>query len=330
MNWERIARGPLRDLFGIGTAISGVAQGVSSIAAAGIQASATNHATDLAKQTADNSLAFNKNVFDTQQANQAPWLQAGKTALGQLSEGTAAGGQFTQKYGQTFDPGKFSAPTFSAPGAFSAPTGVDESNDPGYQFRLQQGQQALERSAAAKGSATGGSALKAAARYGQDYSSNEYGNVYNRALQTYGTNYNSAVNNFTTDYNSKLNAFNTNATTGQNAFNTNYNVWNQDQGNQFNHLASLAGLGQTANGQLSAAGTAAAGNVANINGNLGNNLANLTTQGGNALAAGAVGVGNAISSGIGNYQNNQMLQQILNQNNSGYGTTPGWQTNGVG
>jgi hypothetical protein len=52
--------------------------------------------------------------------------------------------------------------------------------DPGYGFRLQEGQKALERSAAARGNALGGSAIKAAQRFGQDYASNEYGNAFNR------------------------------------------------------------------------------------------------------------------------------------------------------
>jgi len=61
-------------------------------------------------------------------------------------------------------------------------------DDPSYQFRLQQGQQALERSAAAGGRLTGGGTLKAITRYGQDVASQEYGNAYNRALSTFGAN----------------------------------------------------------------------------------------------------------------------------------------------
>lgn len=52
--------------------------------------------------------------------------------------------------------------------------------DPGYQFRMDQGSQALQRSAAAKGSLLGGGTLKALARYGQDYASNELNNAFNR------------------------------------------------------------------------------------------------------------------------------------------------------
>ena len=52
--------------------------------------------------------------------------------------------------------------------------------DPGYGFRLKEGQQALERSAAARGGLISGGALKAAQRYGQEMGSQEYTNAFNR------------------------------------------------------------------------------------------------------------------------------------------------------
>ena len=56
-------------------------------------------------------------------------------------------------------------------------------NDPGYQFRLQQGQKALETSASARGGLLGGAAEKAAMQYGQGFASNEYQNSWNRLMQ---------------------------------------------------------------------------------------------------------------------------------------------------
>jgi len=52
--------------------------------------------------------------------------------------------------------------------------------DPGYGFRLKEGQQALDRSAAARGGLISGGALKAAQRYGQEMGSQEYTNAFNR------------------------------------------------------------------------------------------------------------------------------------------------------
>ena len=53
-------------------------------------------------------------------------------------------------------------------------------DDPSYKWRLQQGQQALERSAAARGSLLGGGTAKAMARYSQGLASTEYQNAFNR------------------------------------------------------------------------------------------------------------------------------------------------------
>lgn len=52
--------------------------------------------------------------------------------------------------------------------------------DPGYAFRLSEGQKALERQAAARGGLISGAALKAAQRYGQDAASQEFTNAFNR------------------------------------------------------------------------------------------------------------------------------------------------------
>ena len=71
---------------------------------------------------------------------------------------------------------------------FTAPTGVTEQNDPGYQFRLSQGEQALQQSAAANGAANTGGTMKGLIDYGQNAASQEYQNVFNRALQGYQTN----------------------------------------------------------------------------------------------------------------------------------------------
>lgn len=61
------------------------------------------------------------------------------------------------------------------------PFGMDQfTADPGYGFRLSEGQKALERSAAARGGLISGGALKAATRFGQEMGSQEYTNAFNR------------------------------------------------------------------------------------------------------------------------------------------------------
>jgi hypothetical protein len=52
--------------------------------------------------------------------------------------------------------------------------------DPGYQFRLGEGNKAIERAASSRGGLYSGATLKALQRFGQDHASNEFGNVFGR------------------------------------------------------------------------------------------------------------------------------------------------------
>ena len=101
-----------------------------------------------------------------------------------------------------------------SPDAFVAPTAADMmAKDPGYQARLQTGEQAVQGSAAAKGSVLSGGTLKALNDYSQQFASNEYGNYFNQALQGYNTN-TGTQRNAMNDYYSRLQGL---YGTGQNA-----------------------------------------------------------------------------------------------------------------
>jgi hypothetical protein len=63
---------------------------------------------------------------------------------------------------------------------------ADVQNDPGYQFNLAQGQQGLDRAAAAGGGLFSGAALKAASQYNQDFANNYYNQAYSRQAQKVG------------------------------------------------------------------------------------------------------------------------------------------------
>jgi hypothetical protein len=270
---------------GIGAAgsIGGAAIAANSAGkAADAQTAAANHAADLQAQASKDALDFQKQQYETAQEQQAPWLQAGQNGLSALQYGLGTGGaangsgvaqgSLLQPYGQTF----------------TAPTGLTEQNDPGYQARLKLGTDAIQRSAAARGGVVTGGTAKALDQFGQDYASNEYGNVYNRALNDY---------------------------------NTNFNAYNTNQTNQFNRLASLAGVGQTTATNLANQGQTASNNVTS-------NLLNTATQQGQdyqnagaATASGYVGAGNAYSgalSGIGNNLTNLMLLSNLKQGTPNY------------
>lgn len=73
-----------------------------------------------------------------------------------------------------------------APGEFGMLTreftGAQLQDDPGYQFRLREGQAALDRSASARGGMFSGAQLKGLNRFGQEFASNEFTNAFNRNL----------------------------------------------------------------------------------------------------------------------------------------------------
>ena len=111
-------------------------------------------------------------------------------------QGTMPGAPQVDPYGPTapyaapspYAPGEYAAPTYTPATPFTMPTAADMAADPGYQFRLQQGQEALERSGAARGVTRTGGTLKDILDYGQRAASQEYGNVYNRMAGQYGMN----------------------------------------------------------------------------------------------------------------------------------------------
>ena len=235
----------------IGGIVAAGVGGGAALAAGGEQAGAANNAAGLQANEAQQSLDFQKQQYNTQQQQEAPFIQAGTQALSQLN-----GGQLP---------------------AFQAPTGANEQNDPGYQFRLQQGAGALENSAAAKGGVLGGNESTALEQYGQNYASNEYSNVYNRAMNNYNT-----------------------------------NVLGP-----YNRLSALSGVGQQAVTTSGQQGQAAANTVAGINSTAGAQIGQNINNAGAATASGYVGAGNAISGGIGNIGQSILLSQLLGGSGTG-------------
>lgn len=66
--------------------------------------------------------------------------------------------------------------------------------DPGYQFRLAEGQRGLDRQVGAMGLRNSGAALRAGQRYAQDYASSEFGNVFSRLSGAAGMGQSAATN----------------------------------------------------------------------------------------------------------------------------------------
>lgn len=91
-------------------------------------------------------------------------------------------------------------------------TAADFTEDPGYQFALSQGQQALQRAQAAGGGLVSGAAVKALTDYNQGEADQQYQNAYDR----YNTNQNNIYSRLTGQQSTGLSAVGTqsNAATG--------------------------------------------------------------------------------------------------------------------
>ena len=114
------------------------------------------------------ALQFQEQVYNQQQQNQQPYLNAGATSVAQLMNGLTNG---------TFGPG--SIPNFTPPTLQTA------QQTPGYQFELQQGEKGLAEGSAAAGGAISGGTLKAADAYAQNLATTTYQQQYTNALNTY-------------------------------------------------------------------------------------------------------------------------------------------------
>lgn len=138
---------------GLGAAAIGA---VGSITAAGQQSSAANNATG-AQQ------AMYQQTYNAE----APYRTAGSAATSKLSDllGTS-GNTGASGYGSLTQP--FTAADYTA------------NQDPGYQFQLQQGQQALQNSQAADGGVLSGAALKGLINFNQGTAATGYQNAWNR------------------------------------------------------------------------------------------------------------------------------------------------------
>ena len=120
--------------------------------------------------------AIEKQMFDVQNAQQAPYRQTGYGALnqiGQLGSGTYG------IYGPTGEAAGTGVGTGYLTRQFS-PEDFQAGIDPSYNFRLQQGNLAATNMANRAGGAIGGNALQGLIDYGQGAASQEYGNVFNR------------------------------------------------------------------------------------------------------------------------------------------------------
>lgn len=240
------------------------------------------------KQARDNAQA----AALTANAGLDPYTKAGEGATNTLSAGLAPGGDFNK-----------------------TPTLSDLQIDPGYKFRLDQGTEALTRSAAAHGGVGGGGFAKDLNNYVQGSASQEYQNAFNR-FET------STQNRF-----SNLDAVSREGQTAATTAGRNLTESAQYGGNIMNN-ASQFGAGLTTNAQEFGA---------NLNNNAADRAAqntldaaagdaNYRTQGANAAAGGKIQSANATWGGFTGAANSA-LSAVLKRPSNNYfqpGTNPGY------
>ena len=129
---------------------------------------------------------------------------------------------------------------------------------PGYQFGLDQGQQAMQRQLAASGMGSSGAALKAAQRYGQGYAQQQYGNYMNQLQALAGMGQNAAAQ--TAQFNQNYGGAASDNLTGMGNARASAYIARGNTGVQnFNNLMKMAGMAASAMGGSGGAGAGAGG-----------------------------------------------------------------------
>jgi len=192
---------------------------------------------------------------------------------------------------------QFSFGSFLPPDEFQPPDADAIFEDPGFMTRLREGQKALERSAAAKGTLLTGGTLKGLLNFNQEMASQEYGNVYGRRASEYDRSLQNAIGDYTRDYTQALDDYE-----------RRYNISMANQDRPFNKLSALAGLGQTTTPYMNFNS-----NIGNLYGQGANAWNNYLLQGANANAAGQIGSANAWSGAMGSLGNSLWSGLFLNK-----------------
>ena len=130
-----------------------------------IGALGSNSAANTQASTANNATAAQQAMFQQTEQNVAPWLQAGTGALNQLVAGTQPGGNLLPTQYTPFTMAQFQ-------------------QDPGYQFQLQQGQNALTNASSLSGGQNSNN-LKGLLNFSQGLANTDYQTALNNYLQQF-------------------------------------------------------------------------------------------------------------------------------------------------
>ena len=153
-----------------------LASGAGGVLQGLIGANASTKAAQIQADAARAALAQQQSMFNTLNQQQAPYRGAGYGALNQI-QGMLPG-QYTQ-YDAQGNPMGMATGTGYLTQQFT-PELFQQGIDPGYAFRLQQGQMANQRMGNVSGGGLGGNVMKGLQDYTQGQASQEYQNAFNR------------------------------------------------------------------------------------------------------------------------------------------------------
>lgn len=181
----------------------------SAVAGAAASNSASRRAANAQTQASDQATAEQRRQYDQTRADQQPWMEAGRNALGQM---------------ERLNSGDFS--------------GFTESPD--YAFARDQGIQAIDRGAAARGGLLSGGADADRISFASGLATQNYNNFYNRLAGLSGTGQTTASGLGTLGANAANNiAGNINA--AGNARASSYTNQGNQWGNALNQIGGIAG-----------------------------------------------------------------------------------------
>jgi hypothetical protein len=128
--------------------IGPIIMGAATLGSTLLGASGAKKAANAQVQSTQQATEEQRRQFDLTRADMAPWQQAGGQAIGSLA-------------------------------AMLQP-GYDHTTSPGYQFRFNEGQRAVESGGAARGQLMSGGTLKDLARFGQGIAADDFNQQFNR------------------------------------------------------------------------------------------------------------------------------------------------------
>jgi hypothetical protein len=200
--------------------VAGALIGVAgAIGGAAISSSGAKSAANTAAQASANNNALAADIYSKNTANETPFMQSGQQANSTLQALLGLGGQQTQQYSQgqwnpitgQYIPG---APTPGQSNADAANAAFNQfTNSDGYQFRLNQGLNAVNTNYATHGALQSGAALKGLNDYAQGQASNEFGKYvgYLQNQQGVGLSATNALAGVGTNYVGQVSSNNNNA-----------------------------------------------------------------------------------------------------------------------